>query len=112
MEEILRLNSNKKVSGSFPTKVLKHVATECAPVLTKCFNNALINSEFLDELKLADIVPIHKKGDTSNKANYRPISLLPTASKVFERLIAEQLTHYMLYGYLAIQIPLWFQKRP
>ena len=52
-------------------------------------------SSFPDELKLVDNVPIHKKGITSKKANksykanYRPISLLPTISKVFERLIAK-----------------------
>ena len=36
---------------------------------------------FPDKLKTADIIPCHKKDDTSNKRNYRPISLLPTISK-------------------------------
>ena len=44
---------------------------------------------------MADIVPIHKKGNTTDKANYRPISLLPAVSKVYERLVAKQLTQYM-----------------
>ena len=94
-KEILGLNASKKASGSIPIKILKFAATKCAPALTKCFNDALLHSEFPEELKLADIVPIHKKGSTSDKTNYRPISLLPAVSKVFERLLANQLTQYM-----------------
>ena len=98
IKEILSLNSSKTVSGSIPIKVLQLAAHECANVLTMCFNKYIVNlSSFPDELKLADIVPIHKKGNTSkkanksDKANYRPISLLPTVSKVFERLITKQI---------------------
>ena len=37
-------------------------------------------------LKLADITPLHKKGRKSNKENYRPVSTLPTLSKILERI--------------------------
>jgi hypothetical protein len=40
-------------------------------------------------------LPIHKKGSTTDKANYRPISLLPTLSKVFERLIRKQIEPFV-----------------
>ena len=40
---------------------------------------------FPDELKVAKITPIFKKGDRSNPGNYRPISILPTISKLYER---------------------------
>ena len=93
--EILQLNANNKVSGSIPIKVLKLAASECAPVLTKCFDDALVQAKFHDELKLADIFPIHKKGNTIDKAIYRPINLLPAVSKVYERLVAKQLIQYM-----------------
>ena len=42
-------------------------------------------------MKWADITPIHKKDDTTDKGNYRPISNLPTISKVFERIIYDQM---------------------
>ena len=95
MLEILELNKTKKVSGSIPIKVLKLAASVCAPVLTKCFNAALVTEHFPDELKRADIVPIHKKGSTTDKANFRPISILPTVSKIYERLVAKQLNQFM-----------------
>ena len=46
-------------------------------------------------MKLADITPVHKKDDTTNKSNYRPISGLPSGSKIFERIIQRQIGHYM-----------------
>ena len=47
-----------------------------------------------ENFKIAKITPIHKKGDKNVISNYRPISLLPTLSKVFERVIHKQLYSY------------------
>ena len=96
IKEILALNSNKKSSGPISVKALKLAAFECAGVLTEIFNRSLLVSlSFPKELKLADIIPIHKKGPTTDMENYRPVSLLPTISKVFERLIAKQLEPFL-----------------
>ena len=65
----------------------------CTPIITTCFNDAIDHCSFLDELKLADIIPIHKK-ETTIKSNYRPISLLPAISKIYEKLIANQITKF------------------
>ena len=46
------------------------------------------NTIFSDSLKLADVKPVHKKSDTTNMGNFRPISLLPTLSKIFDQLNA------------------------
>ena len=46
-------------------------------------------------MKPAEIRPIHKKGDVTDKGNYRPISLLPAMSRVFERILFNQInTHF------------------
>ena len=45
------------------------------------------NSDFPNPLKLAEIIPIHKKEDPVYKDNYRSISILPLISKVFKRII-------------------------
>ena len=96
LKEILALDDSKKVSGSIPTKMLKVAAKECVPVLTKCFNDGVIdNSKFPCNLSLADVIPAFKKGNAMDKCNYRPISLLPTISKVYERIIAKQITPFL-----------------
>ena len=47
--------------------------------INKCINNGL----FLDNLKYADITPTFIKNERLHKTNYRPISILPTLSKVY-----------------------------
>ena len=51
--------------------------------------------KFSSQLKLADITPLHKKLETINKENYRPVSLLPVVSKLFERLMQKQMIAYI-----------------
>ena len=46
-------------------------------------------------LKLANITPVHKKDEQADKENYRPVSVLPLLSKIFERLIYDQLKEYL-----------------
>ena len=45
-------------------------------------------------MKVADVIPVFKKEDPNNKANYRPISLLPIISKIFERVLFEQIEKF------------------
>ena len=59
--------------------------------LTKCVNYALTNGKFPITSKNANITPVHKKDDPTDKTNFRPVSVLPLLSKVFERAIYNQL---------------------
>ena len=86
LDAILSLNISKSVSGTILTRMLRYAANICAPFLTTCFNDCLESGTFPDGLKLADIIPSFEKGSSTDKSNYRPISLLP----VFERLIVNQ----------------------
>ena len=61
--------------------------------LTKMFSD--LSGNFLDILKCAYITPYIKKGDTTNKSNYRPISTLSNFSKIFEKLIYNQIKYFM-----------------
>ena len=55
----------------------------------------LIKAEFRNELKLADVTPILKKEDPSPTKNYRPVSVLPSVSKIFERIQHNQVSSYV-----------------
>ena len=59
------------------------------------FNNAISNSEFPENLKLADVTPVFKKKDPLDKTNYRPVSVLPSVSKIFERLMQKQINEHI-----------------
>ena len=96
IKEVIGLNPKKGVSGVVPIKALKAAVLECADTLTNIYNTYIVeNSSFPDELKLAEIIPIHKKNSNTDKSNYRPISLLPVVSKVFERLIIKQMEPFV-----------------
>ena len=47
--------------------------------------------KFPHEWKNANVVPVHKKGNKQSLKNYRPISLLPVCSKIFERLVYNEM---------------------
>ena len=70
-------------------KVLENVDI-CVPVLHPILNNALQDFLFPDKLKLARLGPLPKGDEKTNKKNYRPISLLPAVSKIFERIMETQ----------------------
>ena len=58
-------------------------------------NNHFNNGTFPANLKLADVLPIFKSTDSTLKNNYRPVSVLPVISKVFERIMQGQMISYI-----------------
>ena len=80
------LPSDKVSAGEIPIEILKK-STFCFPELINCINESLTNNKFPDTLRLSDITPVFKKLDPSDKANYRPVSILPLVSKVFEKIM-------------------------
>ena len=59
-------------------------------------NIAINKCYFPDKLKEADVSAIHKNGDKCQKTNYRPISVLPGTSKIFVRIMNEQINQYFV----------------
>ena len=88
------LSSDKVTAGDIPVNVLKN-SEICFFDLATCLNEAIRNKKFPDSLKLSDITPECKKLDPSDKASYRPVSVLPLLSKVFEKSIYDQLYEYL-----------------
>ena len=62
--------------------------------MTDIINNSIRNGTFPDELKLAEVTPIFKKSDPFDITNYKPVSLLSHVSKVYERIIFNQISAY------------------
>ena len=83
----------KKLQSKLLT-VAAHVL--CEP-LKYLVNFSIHTSIFPDLLKMAEVSPVYKKGDVMDKKNYRPISILPNMSKVFEKVMVHQL--YIVFRY-------------
>ena len=66
---------------------IKKFSTVLNPFLSKWFNECFNLGVFPDCLKIAKIFPLQKSGDKSIPSNFRPISLLPTMAKIFEKLL-------------------------
>ena len=57
-------------------------------------NHSFISGKFPNDLKCADVCPIYKKGNALDVKNFRPVSILPSMSKLFEREMVNQLSSY------------------
>ena len=89
-EQVLKIIKKLKPKSShghdgISTVLLKFIASELLCQLTIIINQSLCTGIFPDKLKIANIKPIYKKDDPHVPDNYRPISLLPSISKVFEK---------------------------
>lgn len=76
------------------TKLLKFIAPVITSPLCMIINQSLKTGIFPDKCKIAKVIPIYKKGKNVLFENYRPISLLPAMSKVFERVVFDQIYKY------------------
>ena len=88
-------NSSTGPDGISP-RLLMETAHQIAPSLCTLFNRSLDSGFLPEEWKLANIIPVFKKGDKTHVENYRPISLLCVVSKVFERCILNKLSDHLL----------------
>ena len=94
--EISRLNKNKTTSyDDIPAKVLCSSSDIVSPIISKIYDNIKTNCVFPDPLKMGNVTPVYKKGERTNMENYRPISNLPTASKIYEREMYRQIYTYI-----------------
>ena len=86
--EICNLDTSKAYQkDNIPPKLLKDNNDICSIVLSSDINRCIHNGNFPNNLKNADITPTFKKGDRLSKCNYRPVSILPTLSKVYEKIL-------------------------
>ena len=96
-KEVNNLNTKKATTHkNIPTKILKSNSDVCVAPLTQILNDCIQNSTFPDELKCVDVTSLPKNGPSNTRTNFRPISVLPTVSKPFERILDKQIVAYIL----------------
>ncbi|KAK3099036.1 hypothetical protein FSP39_025464 [Pinctada imbricata] len=86
----------KKATGvdSISVKILKEGKEALVNPITTLVNMSINTCIFPNDLKLAQVCPIFKKGDCMDKTNYRPVSVLPIMSKIFEKALSSQLSEF------------------
>ena len=95
LNEIKKLKLSKAVQDSdIPVKILKENSDFFAEYIYLQFNEAVDSSKFADFFKYADITAGFKQGLRNQANNYRPISILPVISKIFEKIICGQLSNH------------------
>lgn len=77
------------------TVMLKALSTSVTSPITKIINMSISQNIFPSMWKPAIVAPIFKSGDPHSMSNYRPISILPTVSKIAEKLIAKQIINHL-----------------
>ena len=92
---ISNIDSSKAYqNNNIPSQILKDNVDICTVFLSSDINTCIYNGIFPNNLKHADITPTFKKSERLYKTNYRPISILPTLSKVYEKLFYNQIYNY------------------
>ena len=106
-EKIRTLDPKKaNIENDIPAEVLLGSNDIVCSYLANIYNSSKNSENYPDALKAADVTPIHKAKEKISKKNYRPVSLLPILSKVYERNMYEPIFSYFekfmssyLFGY-------------
>ena len=99
-EEISKIISSlniKKAVGpdGISSKILHILKSVISPLLSNIINKSMQLGIFPDKLKIAKIIPLHKGGKIDEINNYRPISILSSQSKIFEKVINKRFIDFL-----------------
>ena len=110
IKEVNKL-SIKKASQTLdiPVKIIKENKDLISYFVYNNFNNALSSLQYQNGSKYADVMPVFKKDDKSDKSNYRPIIILPNLSKVHERIMQNQI--YPHLSKIFFKVSVWLSER-
>ena len=105
------LNPSKSVGpNSIPIKLLKILGSSVSPLVALLVNQSFQSGVFPDKLKIAKVITLFKKGNPELPSNYRPISLLPIFSKIFEKLMYRQLFRFLEVHNVLYSLQFGFQE--
>ena len=97
IRRVIKSLSVKKAAGcdEIPAQFVKKIGMKLIKPICQLFNQCIMENTFPDKMKMANITPLFKKKDKLNKDNYRSVNLLPVLSKIFEKLLYNQMFEYM-----------------
>ena len=96
LDVVNAFKKNKSLGpNSIPNNILGFVSSEISPFISKLINLSFETGVFPSALKLAKVVPVHKKGSQVDLDNYRPISLLSNINKIFEKIMYDRVYKFM-----------------
>ncbi|MBM6549270.1 reverse transcriptase family protein [Streptococcus dysgalactiae] len=104
-----RLNFYPGPDG-LPPAIFTLAGPDMPLLLLKLFNLSMTESVFPTQWKLSTIIPRHKKGSRLELTNYRPINHTPIISRIMERIIKRQLTHFLVSHDLISRVQHGFLK--
>ena len=91
-----KLSANKATGlDGIPSRFVRDSASCIACPLTHIVNLSIIQGSVPDDLKSARVIPLYKKNDKTEVGNYRPVSIHSIISKIFERVIYDQVVDYL-----------------
>ena len=94
-KQLTQLNTHKATGpDNIPTAILRLAADELAPVLTRFYQYSYDHGTVPQDWRDAHIVPVFKKGERHQPANYRPVSLTSVASKIMEHIIHSSIMRF------------------
>ena len=95
LKELNNLNINKATQNTdISTKIIKENSDMFGDFIFSNLNCCINTSSYPSLLKRANITPVHKKDSKSAKNNYRPVSILSNISKLYERIMFNQMSEY------------------
>jgi hypothetical protein len=111
--KLLKGLNPRKASGpdGIPSKLLQALAKELAPPLTMLFKSSLQTGQIPQVWRHALVQPIFKKGDKSQAANYRPISLTCICCKMLEHIVRHAITDHLEHHKILCDEQHGFRKR-
>ena len=99
IENVIKRLINNKATGmnGISNKILKDNSTYLSPFSEELFNLSIKTNTFPDDFEIGNVAPVFKSGDKEdlNTCNYRPISVVPTIARIFEKLLYNQLYDYL-----------------
>ena len=107
---ISKLKNTKYCLNSLPVKILKLCSDKLSPMITKLLNESLVSGVFPDFLKIATVIPIFKSGNREDVSCYRPISIVPLFSKIFESVMSTRIRDFICKSNIISPVQFGFLK--